>query len=749
MSSTFGFQAELESKYPQGEGSWLLRACVTEVFPHMPICAVLSDRNKQRSVAILHGGVPVGLPGQRGSVVINTDIEGIIRQVPTCVVKGNTYGEHCFYGMMWADPQVGAVTGKPGRGTPFSESATLDFCNANKVSQLVRSHQPPDDLGVNGEGFCSVHNNRCLTVFSASNYCGSIGNKGAVLICSDDTFGSKGLRPADHWAPAWPELSKILSMHYSNQISDYQRAVTDAESRARASILGVGMPAPTSSFVAAPGEKPGSEVVPAQVQSASSKTSRNNAALQQVESMVVERICKKKQLLLAAFEAADTRMMLEVSKSRWNSIMSQQLSEVPAVWPALADSWGLKEPVRYVEFLHRFQIIAEMSKSSPGTDSFSAMSRVRLKLSDVSAKDLLGDFGGQTINDVSREELERFLNKWGAHITESQAAALHSGIKAYLRRKPTVEDVLLAVALVSEHETNTGAGASDLAKWLGTALTSEGRPLAGFFIYNDTDKDGFLSTQEFMQAVMSWQQGRMQQLGTPQLQQLATHIDAQGQQNGRIGLIEFLRALGPRAYAMELASLMLTEVLMPVYFYKPTLMEHLSEHSLKLRTSVSWDAFYEALEVMNARMSALGEKPMSRVQMEQICDIAAKGGNRIHYKEFLNSLKAVDTYQRQQMAGMGANVMGAALAPPPEPDAPYRANSRISDGFGGDDLINKAKSQLDAWKHRRPSHNPSGDPHPAGGPGQAPPPPWQDERIQDMRDDFREGFRDMKNRFRR
>eukprot|EP00971_Amphidinium_carterae_P099585 1969707-Amphidinium_carterae.2 len=63
----------------------------------------------------------------------------------------------------------------------------------------------------------------------ASNYCGSIGNKGAVLLCSDEAFGSKGVSPSDHWAPAWPDLSRILQMHYNKQITDYQKTVMEAE----------------------------------------------------------------------------------------------------------------------------------------------------------------------------------------------------------------------------------------------------------------------------------------------------------------------------------------------------------------------------------------------------------------------------------------------------------------------------------------------------------------------------------------
>mmetsp|Transcript_12214 Transcript_12214/g.27651 ORF Transcript_12214/g.27651 Transcript_12214/m.27651 type:complete len:1183 (+) Transcript_12214:53-3601(+) len=783
MSATFGFQAELESKFSRNEeGSWLLRFIVTKVFPYMPLCGLVSDRKQARTIAVLHGGIPVNFPGQRGPVTINADIEGIVRTVPTSVVKGNTYAEHIFYGMMWADPQIGTAASKPGRGNPFNESHTMQFCQANQISQLVRSHQPPDELGFSGEGYCSVHGGRCLTVFSASNYCGSIGNKGAVLLCSDEAFGSKGVSPSDHWAPAWPDLSRILQMHYNKQITDYQKTVMEAEDRARMSVMGVGMPNPTGSFVSAPGSKQ-----PAAQQKNPQNSAPQNSppALQQVENMVAERICKKKMELLKAFEKADARKVMEVNRTNWTFIMSQQLPEVPAVWPALADSWGLKDPVRYVEFLHRFQIISEVSKSVGNVDPFSAFTRVRLKMSNMSAKDLLEQFGA-TDKTVTKGEFARFLSNSGAELSEAQSTTLYNGMTEYLGRAPTVEDALLGIALVSVHETNTTSTgeASELSKWLGSQFVAERRPLAGFFILHDTDKDGFLSAQEFMQAVMSWQAGKPQQLSMQQLQMLATHIDAQGQKDGRIGLMEFLRALGPRAYSMQLASLLLTEVLKPVYFYKPTILDHFSGNTNSwFRTSVSYDSFYEALEEMNARMASLGEVPMRHEQMQQVCDIASRGGNRVYYKEFLDSLKAVDTYQRQQLALAGANLMGAAFQPKPADDLPYRQPSNVLDPYrdGGGALINKAKQHMDALKYRKPSAPSNVDPSvplPAPAPALPVPPwqdaykhrrpsvpsnvdpqqqlptpspaaPWQDERFTEYQEQMRDGFRDLKKRFSR
>ena len=47
---------------------------------------------------------------------------------------------------------------------------------ANQLQLLVRSHE------VKNEGFDVQHEGKCVTVFSAPNYCDSVGNRGAILI---------------------------------------------------------------------------------------------------------------------------------------------------------------------------------------------------------------------------------------------------------------------------------------------------------------------------------------------------------------------------------------------------------------------------------------------------------------------------------------------------------------------------------------------------------------------------------------
>ena len=61
----------------------------------------------------------------------------------------------------------------------FGPDVTESFLARNNLSLLVRSHQ------TTMEGFDPFHNGRGYTVFSAPNYCGDVGNKGAVMRLDD------------------------------------------------------------------------------------------------------------------------------------------------------------------------------------------------------------------------------------------------------------------------------------------------------------------------------------------------------------------------------------------------------------------------------------------------------------------------------------------------------------------------------------------------------------------------------------
>ena len=87
--------------------------------------------------------------------------------------------------LLWSDPQPfeGKSPSKRGVGYSFGPDITAAFLKRNDLDLLVRSHEVKD------EGYLVEHAGKTITIFSAPNYCDSMGNKGAFI-----RFGSN-LKP--------------------------------------------------------------------------------------------------------------------------------------------------------------------------------------------------------------------------------------------------------------------------------------------------------------------------------------------------------------------------------------------------------------------------------------------------------------------------------------------------------------------------------------------------------------------------
>jgi serine/threonine-protein phosphatase 5 len=78
--------------------------------------------------------------------------------------------------LLWSDPQPfpGRGPSKRGMGKSFGPDVTARFLSDNGLDVLIRSHEVKD------EGYVVEHGGKCVTVFSAPNYCDQMGNKSAV-----------------------------------------------------------------------------------------------------------------------------------------------------------------------------------------------------------------------------------------------------------------------------------------------------------------------------------------------------------------------------------------------------------------------------------------------------------------------------------------------------------------------------------------------------------------------------------------
>ncbi|OQR86711.1 serine/threonine-protein phosphatase 5 [Achlya hypogyna] len=154
MNKIYGFEGEVKHKYDD-----VVMSLFTEVFNWLPLAACIEQK-----VLVVHGG----LFHQDG--VSLTDIEKIDRnrEPPESGLMSD---------LMWSDPQPfpGRGPSKRGIGLSFGPDVTKAFLAHNNLELLVRSHEVKD------EGYLVEHDDKCITVFSAPNYCDQMGNKGAFI----------------------------------------------------------------------------------------------------------------------------------------------------------------------------------------------------------------------------------------------------------------------------------------------------------------------------------------------------------------------------------------------------------------------------------------------------------------------------------------------------------------------------------------------------------------------------------------
>jgi serine/threonine-protein phosphatase 5 len=154
MNRVYGFEGEIRAKYSE-----TMFQLFSEVFDSMPLSYVIDKR-----VMVVHGGL-----FSRDDVTLDE-----LRKLNRFQQPPN---EGLMCEMLWADPmpQPGRMASKRGVGLQFGPDVTANFLRRNNLDLLVRSHEVRDN------GYTIEHDGKCVTIFSAPNYCDQVGNKGAVI----------------------------------------------------------------------------------------------------------------------------------------------------------------------------------------------------------------------------------------------------------------------------------------------------------------------------------------------------------------------------------------------------------------------------------------------------------------------------------------------------------------------------------------------------------------------------------------
>uniref|UniRef100_A0A0N4ZPG3 protein-serine/threonine phosphatase n=1 Tax=Parastrongyloides trichosuri TaxID=131310 RepID=A0A0N4ZPG3_PARTI len=161
MNKIYGFEGEVKAKYNTKMAEFF-----TDIFCTLPLCHVINKK-----IFTCHGG----LFKEDGVTLEQIKTTKRFRQPPD---------EGIMCDLLWSDPQEisGRAPSKRGVGCQFGPDVTNDFLKNNDLLYIVRSHEVKD------QGFEAHHSNKCFTIFSAPNYCDTMGNKGAFITITGDNL---------------------------------------------------------------------------------------------------------------------------------------------------------------------------------------------------------------------------------------------------------------------------------------------------------------------------------------------------------------------------------------------------------------------------------------------------------------------------------------------------------------------------------------------------------------------------------
>ena len=157
VNDAYGFKDECVERYKdRGIHIWNE---INNTLRMLPVSAVIDNK-----IFCTHGGISPHLENLEQINKINRNVEIPDRGI--------------LCDLTWADPKRQRnkwADNDRGISYTFNEKALDDFIKKMKIELVVRAHQVVDD------GFQFFNNQKMVTVFSAPNYCGEVGNHASVM----------------------------------------------------------------------------------------------------------------------------------------------------------------------------------------------------------------------------------------------------------------------------------------------------------------------------------------------------------------------------------------------------------------------------------------------------------------------------------------------------------------------------------------------------------------------------------------
>ncbi|KAM7495932.1 hypothetical protein LguiA_020346 [Lonicera macranthoides] len=163
INALFGFRLECIERMGENDGIWAWTR-FNQLFNYLPLAALI-----EKKIICMHGGI-----GR--SINSVEQIEKIERPITMDA------GSIILMDLLWSDPtENDSIEGlRPNARGPglvtFGPDRVSDFCKRNKLQLIIRAHECVMD------GFERFAQGQLITLFSATNYCGTANNAGAILV---------------------------------------------------------------------------------------------------------------------------------------------------------------------------------------------------------------------------------------------------------------------------------------------------------------------------------------------------------------------------------------------------------------------------------------------------------------------------------------------------------------------------------------------------------------------------------------
>ncbi|GAA0153323.1 protein phosphatase [Lithospermum erythrorhizon] len=163
INALFGFRIECIERMGESDGIWAWTR-FNQLFNTLPLAALI-----EKKIVCMHGGIGRSIHSME-------QIEKLQRPITMDA------GSIILMDLLWSDPtENDSVEGlRPNARGPglvsFGPDRVTDFCKKNKLQLIIRAHECVMD------GFERFAQGQLITLFSATNYCGTANNAGAILV---------------------------------------------------------------------------------------------------------------------------------------------------------------------------------------------------------------------------------------------------------------------------------------------------------------------------------------------------------------------------------------------------------------------------------------------------------------------------------------------------------------------------------------------------------------------------------------